>query len=170
MKSVTITAAVTLILFFMASFSNHDKLNVTSPAFRNNGIIPARFSCEGNEASPPLHIDNVPAGAVALALIVHDPDAPKKGGFTHWVMWNLPVDGTIPENFKGAEQGYNGGNQPGYKGMCPPSGTHHYNFIAYALDTKLTLPAQTDKDGLEKAIKGHIVAQGQLTGLFSKSN
>ena len=146
------------------------KLEVSSTAFANNSSIPMKYSCEGVEASPPLTIAGVPAGAKSLAIVVHDPDASREGGFTHWVVYNVDVaDKTIPENFKGGEQGLNGAGQPGYKGMCPPTGTHHYHFIVYALDTKLSVDAKTDKAALEKSIQGHILAQGELIGLYKKS-
>ncbi len=92
------------------------------------------------------------------------------GGFTHWVVWNIAIDGNIPEDFKGAEQGWNGAKKAGYIGMCPPTGTHHYHFKVYALDTQLTLDKSTDKAGLEKAMTGHILAEGEIVGLYKKVN
>jgi hypothetical protein len=161
-----------LILFIstvMASFTNEIKLTVTSTSFTDNGMIPKKYSCEGEEISPPLKITDIPAGTKSLALTVHDPDAPAKGGFTHWVIWNIDLDGNIPENFKNAEQGLNGSNKQGYKGMCPPSGTHHYHFKAYALNTRLNINRNTDKAGLEKAMRGHIMGEGELVGLYTKA-
>jgi Raf kinase inhibitor-like YbhB/YbcL family protein len=154
----------------VTAFSVMPKLKVSSTAFADNGSIPMKYSCEGAEVSPPLSIGDIPAGAKSLAVILHDPDAAREGGFTHWVVWNIDVaDKTLPENFKGAEQGFNGAGQPGYKGMCPPSGTHHYHFMVYALDTKLSIDPKTDKAGLEKSMQGHILAQGELVGLYKKS-
>ncbi|HEY8780590.1 MAG TPA: YbhB/YbcL family Raf kinase inhibitor-like protein [Mucilaginibacter sp.] len=144
------------------------RLTVTSTSFTDNGLIPAKYSCEGQEVNPPLHITGVPDDAKSLALIVHDPDAPAKGGFTHWVVWNIDTKGNIPENFKGAEQGLNGAKKEGYKGMCPPSGTHHYHFMVYALNTRLSISKNTDKAGLEKAMHGHILAEGDIVGLYKK--
>ncbi len=158
-----------LISIVMLSFIGNSVLTVTSSAFKNNGMIPARYSCEGQEVSPPLQISNIPAAAKAIAIIVHDPDAPVTGGFTHWVMWNVATDGNVPEHYKGAEQGLNGAKQKGYKGMCPPSGTHHYYFMVYALDEQLNLDQNTDKAGLEKAMEGHILAKGELVGLYKKA-
>lgn len=166
-RLLLLTAIITI--GFMMSFSDHKGLTVTSTAFTDNGMIPSKYSCEGQDINPPLHITGIPSKAKSLALIAHDPDAPMKGGFTHWVMWNIDVDGNIPENFKGAEQGWNGMKQNGYKGMCPPTGTHHYNFKVYALDIKLKITNNTDKAGLEKAIQGHIVAEGEITGLYKKT-
>jgi Raf kinase inhibitor-like YbhB/YbcL family protein len=162
--SILLLAAVTALV----SFTTSAGLTVTSTAFANNGTIPSKYSCEGTEVSPALKVENIPANTQSLALIVHDPDAPMPGGFTHWVMWNLSVDGIIPENFKGAEQGLNGSEEPGYKGMCPPTGTHHYHFYVYALNTKLSLGTNTNKADLEKAMQGHILAEGKITGLYKK--
>ena len=162
--SVAATAAA------LTSFSNNPSLKISSPAFSNNGSIPAKYSCEGEEVSPSLVITGFPSGTKSLALILHDPDAPAPGGFTHWVVWNIdPSANKIPENFKGAEQGLNGAKQTGYKGMCPPSGTHHYHFKVYALDTKLELDKNTDKAGLENSMKGHILSEGDLVGLYKKN-
>ena len=162
-------ALLSLAALTFVSFRPGDDLVVTSTAFKNNTMIPSKYSCEGKEVSPPLHIANIPSAAKCLALIVHDPDAPMKGGFTHWVMWNLDVKGEIPEGFKNKPQGLNSMKQKGYKGMCPPSGTHHYHFIVYALNELLELdPTTTDKAALEKAMDGHILAQGELVGLYKK--
>lgn len=153
------------------SFSHKDSLTITSTAFTNNGNIPSKYSCEGEKINPPLNIAGVPDGTKSFAIIVHDPDAQREGGFTHWVVWNIePLENPIPENYKGGEQGLNGANQPGYIGMCPPTGTHHYHFKVYALDTLLSLNKKTDKAGLEKSMEGHILAQGELIGLYKKMN
>jgi Raf kinase inhibitor-like YbhB/YbcL family protein len=157
------------IIIAMTSFTNEIKLTVTSTSFNDNGMIPVKYSCEGQEISPPLKITDIPLGAKSLALTVHDPDAPAKGGFTHWVVWNIDTDGNIPENFKSAEQGLNGSNKAGYKGMCPPSGTHHYHFKVYALNAHLDIERNTDKSGLERAMRGHIMAEGALVGLYTKT-
>jgi Raf kinase inhibitor-like YbhB/YbcL family protein len=163
-----LTTTFIILAIIMSSFSPNDHLTVTSTSFDNNGMIPAKFSCEGAEASPPLHIGNIPATAKSLAIIVHDPDAPIRGGFTHWVVWNIETDGNIPENFQGGMQGLNDAKTNGYKGMCPPSGTHHYHFMVYALDSRLNIDKNTNKATLEKSIANHIVATGELTGLYKK--
>ena len=157
-----------LLLAAVTAFTGVGTLQVSSPAFGNKGAIPAKYSCEGEEVSPPINVSGIPAGARSLALTMHDPYAPKKGGVTHWVVWNIDTGGANPENFKGASQGFNSDNKTGYKGMCPPSGTHRYNFVVYALDTNLQLPGNATKAALESAIRGHILAQGELTGLYSK--
>lgn len=167
MRTATISL-LAVIAIALWSFAPKPGLTVTSSAFTANGMIPAQYSCEGGESSPPFMASNIPSNTQTLALILHDPDAPMPGGFTHWVMWNIDATGNVPENFKGAMQGMNSGKKNGYAGMCPPTGTHHYHFMVYALDTKLDLPPTTDKKALEKAIKGHILAQGDLIGLYKK--
>ena len=156
-------------LIGLTAFAQSQTLKITSTAFSGNSNIPSKYSCEGEQASPPLSIGDIPNGTESLAIIVHDPDAHLKGGFTHWVVWNIDAaTKSIPENFKGGEQGWNGAKETGYIGMCPPSGTHHYHFRVYALDTKLDLSKETGKDELEKSMKGHILAQGDLVGLYKK--
>jgi Raf kinase inhibitor-like YbhB/YbcL family protein len=164
------TLSVAAVALALGSFTTSPALVITSTAFLNNGDIPTKYSCEGAEVNPPFAIANIPANTKSLAVILHDPDAPMAGGFTHWVMWNIePGDANIPENFKGATQGLNGTGKEGYKGMCPPTGKHHYHFMVYALDTKLDIDKKTDKAGLEKNMKGHILAQGDLVGLYKKT-
>jgi Raf kinase inhibitor-like YbhB/YbcL family protein len=145
-------------------------LTVSSPDFQSGASIPQVFTCEGAGTSPALHIAGLPSGTQSLAIIVHDPDAGTKG-FTHWVAWNLePTLTDIVRDFKGGVQGSNGTGKPGYMGPCPPTGVHHYHFMVYALDAKLTIDPKTDKAGLEKAMAGHILSQGDLVGLYQKVN
>lgn len=148
---------------------------ITSPSFEDNAAIPKKFTRDGGGINPELHIQNVPDGAKSLALILHDPDAPIPGGFTHWVVWNI-VPGTevikqesIPP---GASEGWHGAKQPGYTPPSPPPGhgVHHYHFYLYALDTTLDLPNSTGKAELEAAMKGHIIEQAELVGLYERSN
>ena len=163
------TLLMLLLAFIVITSFSSTKLMVTSPGFKNDGMMPAKYSCEGDEVSPPLHIADIPANAKSLAIIMHDPDAPMQGGFTHWVVWNIAPGSDISENFKGAVQGMNDSGQSGYKGMCPPSGTHHYHITVYALDRMLDIDKKTDMKGLEKAMQEHIVAQGELVGLYTKT-
>jgi len=154
----------------MLSFMSTVQLRVSSPAFGPNTMIPTRYTCEGENTSPALMVQDLPKGTKTLALIVHDPDAAMKGGFTHWVAFNIDPVTNIPQEFKGGVQALNGANKLGYMGPCPPSGTHHYHFMVYALDTMLNLPKETNKDQLEKAMVGHILAQGEVIGLYKKAN
>lgn len=143
---------------------------VTSPAFANNGEIPAKYGCSGSNISPPLAIAGVPPGTKALALVVEDPDAPR-GLFTHWVVWNIPPSSaTVNEGQPPAAgvEGKNSYGNAGYGTPCPPSGEHRYFFNVYALDGVLNLPPSTGRQQLEAAMKGHIVAQAQLVGRYRK--
>lgn len=162
------TFILVIALTVLTSFKANTNIKISSPAFADDGMIPEKYTCEGANTSPELNVTDIPAGAKSLAIILHDPDAPIKGGFTHWVIWNLNVDGRIPENYQGGEQGMNGAQKKGYIGMCPPSGTHHYHFMVYALDTKLNLSRTAGKDALEKAMQGHVLAKGDLVGLYKK--
>ena len=122
------------------------------------------------DASPPLQLSDVPSGAKSLALICHDPDAPRENGFTHWVVWNIaPNVGEFAENAvpEGAVQGTADFGATGWGGPKPPSGTHRYIFYLYALDTVLDLPVSTMRPQLQQAMQGHIVDEAVLTGLFS---
>ncbi len=146
------------------------QLQISSPAFDHRQAIPARFTCDARDVNPPLRIDNVPAGAKSLLLIVDDPDAPG-GMWVHWVVWNIPPETReIGENSlpAGAVQGLNGWKKNRYGGPCPPAGTHRYFFKFYALDTTLNLAPATAKAGLERAMQGHVLARGELMGTYHR--
>jgi len=151
------------------------KMRVTSPAFREGGDIPSRYTCDGAGMSPPLAWASVPDKTKSLALICEDPDAPA-GVFVHWVLFNLPAHPrSLPENVppkltlaNGAKHGTNDFGRLGYGAPCPPSGTHRYYFKMYALDKKLDLPAGTRKPKLLAAMNGHILAKGKLMGKYSR--
>ena len=150
-------------------------LSLTSNAFASGQNIPSKYSCLGREISPDLSWSNFPAQTKSFALIVDDPDAPM-GIWVHWLMYNIPPEkNSLPENISaGAElsdgslQGKNSGGRLGYNGPCPPSGTHRYFFKLYALDSKLTISSGASKEQLLQAMQGHILAQGELMGTFSK--
>jgi Raf kinase inhibitor-like YbhB/YbcL family protein len=156
----------TLILPIMSTVITKT-LNVSSPAFTNNSSIPSKYTCDGKSINPELNIGNIPAEAKTLAIIVDDPDAPK-GTFVHWVMWNIPVKEKILENSAPGFVGKNEKNENKYTGPCPPSGTHHYHFKIYALDTTLDLQGYSHKQDLLKAMEGHIIASGELIGTYKK--
>jgi hypothetical protein len=149
------------------AFIAEKTLKVKSTAFTNDQPIPAMYTCEGDNINPPLSVDDIPENTKSLALILDDPDAPK-GTFVHWVMWNIPVERTIAENSAPGVQGANGRKESRYTGPCPPSGTHHYHFKFFALDTKLDLKEGSDKPALLRAMDGHILASGELIGLYQK--
>ncbi len=150
-----------------------------SSQFTAGGAIPAEHTCEGADSSPALHWSGVPANAKSLALIVDDPDAPDpkapKMTWVHWVLYNLPPTATslpagvtkakLPPGTREADSDF---HKPGWHGPCPPIGRHHYHFKLYALDTVLPAIAGADKAKLEAAMKGHVVAEGQLIGTYEK--
>ncbi len=155
-------------------------ISVKSTAFENQGKIPAHYTGEGKDMSPPLAWSGVPTTVKSLALICDDPDAPVDEPWVHWVIWNIPatakglpenVDKTAsPKNMAGAAQGKNGFPKIGYNGPMPPKGhgVHHYHFKIYALDTTLTLIEDTAKKQLLQAMKDHILAQGELIGTYER--
>ena len=144
-------------------------MKLDSPVFEANGRIPTKFTCVGKDVSPPLRITDAPPSAKSLALIMDDPDAPA-GTWVHWVEWNIPPGPTTIAEAAGrlGVQGTNSWGKRGYGGPCPPSGAHRYFFKVYALDAMLTLPEGTQKSGLLAAMEGHILAQAELVGLYSK--
>ena len=144
-------------------------MKISSSAFEEGENIPSKFTCDGANTSPELHIEGAPANAKSLVLIVDDPDAPS-GLFTHWLVWNLsPQTSSVGEGAtpKGVS-GTNDFGKTGYGGPCPPSGTHRYFFKVFALDSELSLPAGSKRSQLETAMKGHVVGQGQVMGRYSK--
>ncbi len=144
-------------------------MKLTSPEFANNGFIPQKFTCEGEDINPPLVMESIPAMAEKLALIIDDPDAPV-GTFVHWVVYDIPVVSRIEENSIPGKQGINDFRRRNYGGPCPPSGTHRYFFKVYALDERLELAEGINKAGLEKAMKGHLLAKTELIGLYRKKS
>ena len=146
---------------------NYKLLKITSAAFKENGAIPVKYSCDGVNVSPPLDIEHIPEEAKSLAVIVDDPDAPA-GTWVHWVMWNIPITHHIKENEAHGMQGTNDYSKNIYCGPCPPGGTHRYFFKVYALDNTLDLPDSATKNHLENAMGGHILAFGELIGLDSR--
>lgn len=151
-------------------------LPVSSPAFREGNTVPTKYTCQGQDVSPPLAWSEPPAGSQSLALIMDDPDAPG-GVFTHWVLFNIPSDSReLPEAVpaqpqlpSGAIQGKNDFGRLGYGGPCPPPGRpHRYQFTLYALDRLLDLKSGASKKQVLEAMQGHILAQGQLTGMFQR--
>jgi Raf kinase inhibitor-like YbhB/YbcL family protein len=143
------------------------RLLVKSAAFGNNERIPVRYTCDGADVNPPVTIDGVPEEAKTLVLIVDDPDA--MGTFTHWVVWNIPATTRrIEENTTPGKEGISSYGKHSYGGPCPPSGTHRYFFKVYALDTALDLKLSSTKRDVAKAMEGHVLAEGELLGLYSR--
>lgn len=146
-------------------------IKLSSTAFENNSVMPSRLTCDGDNVSPPLEIAGVPKEARSLVLIMDDPDAPV-GIWDHWVKFNVPPETKIIEEGK-EPSGVSGKGTSGnlsYQGPCPPSGTHHYIFTVYALDTELLLPSGASKKEVERAMVGHVLGTGKLTGLYSRKS
>jgi len=150
-------------------------MKLTSTAFSEGGMIPAQYTCNGPDVSPPLNWEDVPEETKSMALIADDPDAPV-GTWVHWVLYNLPTDSRelqedLPKTKvlpNGAMQGTNDFRKIGYNGPCPPGGTHRYFFKLYALDELVDLNPGARKKDLLDAMKGHILAECQLMGKFSR--
>lgn len=147
-------------------------LTLTSSAFQHNGFIPAKYTCEGDNISPPLSWNDVPDNTRSFVLILDDPDAPM-GTWDHWILYNIPYDmRELAEDFQSKNtlilNGINSWNKTNYGGPCPPAGTHRYVFKLYALDIELS-PHSMDKKAIESAIKGHILEETQIVGRVSHS-
>ena len=154
-------------------------LTLTSPAFAAGGEIPTRYTCEGEDISPPLVWSAPPADTRSLVLIVDDPDAPDpkapKMVWVHWVLYNLPLTASsLPEGVgrealsAGTCEGLNDWKRPGYGGPCPPVGRHRYFHKLYALDIVLPDLGQVTKARLEETMRGHVLAHSELIGMYEK--
>jgi len=154
-------------------------LSLRSSAFQHQGEIPRQYTCDGKDLSPPLEWSGLPAGTKSLALVVDDPDAPDpkapKMTWVHWVLYNLPPEATDlkealrpAELPKGTREGINDWGRTGYGGPCPPIGRHRYFHKLYALDTMLPDLGRPAKAALEKAMKGHVLAEAQLIGSYQR--
>lgn len=152
-------------------------MKLTSSAFAHQGAIPGKYTCDGQDLSPPLAWADLPAGTRSLALIVDDPDAPDPAAprmtWVHWVLYNVPPEASgLPEGAKslpaGAGEGLNDWKRTGYGGPCPPIGRHRYFHKLYALDTVLPDLGKPTKSKLEAAMKGHVLAQAELVGTYQK--
>lgn len=183
MKKIVIIGLIILfalgvVIFFQLHKSSPESIIkptmiITSSEFTNNQSIPSKYTCDGNPPAgginPPLEFSDIPENTKSFVLIVDDPDAPV-GTWVHWVVFNIPQDvkeikeHSVPSGIEGITSF----GKTGYGGPCPPSGTHHYHFKVYALDTTLPLGSQADKKAILEAAQNHIVAQGELIGLYSK--
>ncbi len=142
-------------------------LLITSSAFKSMHPIPSKYTCEGDDSNPPIDIMGIPDKAHSLVLVVDDPDAPGNT-WVHWLVWNIPITHHIKENMIPGEQGWNDFKRNAWGGPCPPSGTHRYFFKVYALDVLLQLSSKANKKELEQAMGDHILAFGELVGLYKK--
>jgi len=153
-----------------------EQISISPDAFKAGSSLPIEYTCDGEDRSPALSWNTVPAGTQSIALIVDDPDAPGKT-WVHWVIYNIPANTTVlplgvPKNKTlddGSLQGKNDFGRIGYNGPCPPPGkAHRYFFKVYALDTTLSLKSGATKSQLETAMSGHILAQGEMIGKYGR--
>ena len=152
------------------------RIEIASRAFKYGQAIPPKYTCDGEDISPPIEWGSLPPGTVTLTLIADDPDAPR-GTWVHWLIYNIPSeDRWLPENIPhdrvspdGCIQGINDFQRIGYGGPCQPGGTHRYFFRFYALDTRFDLPPGATKDQLLDAMEGHIIGTGELMGTYTRA-
>jgi len=163
-----------------AARSSDVNLQIESAAFAHDGAIPADYTCDGRDISPPLTWGGIPEGTRSLALIVDDPDAPDPAApqmtWVHWVLYNLPASAEgLPEAVQtaalpeGASEGLNDWRRTGYGGPCPPIGRHRYFFKLYALDTRLEGLGTPTKKALEAAMQGHVLERAELVGTYGRN-
>ena len=168
-KLITSGAALILLAAIASFAAERARIKITSSAFQEGGNLPSKFTCDGSDTSPPLQIIGVPSEAKSLVLIVDDPDAPS-GLFTHWLIWNIPpqtnsiAEGSAPKGV----QGTNDFGKSGYRGPCPPPGTHRYSFKIFALDRELDLSSGAKRRQVDAAMKGHVITQGELMGRYAR--
>jgi Raf kinase inhibitor-like YbhB/YbcL family protein len=149
--------------------------SISSPAFTEGGNIPSKFTCDAGQQnpSPALAWKDAPAGTKSFVLIMDDPDAPMPGGFTHWVLADIPASTkALPEGFQVGSLGVSansGFRRPGYGGPCPPTGAHHYHFKLMALDIDtIGVPQGASRADVEKAMQGHVIGTAETVGLYQK--
>ena len=147
-------------------------LTLTSTAFQEDTVIDTKYTCDGQDLSPPLTWSGVPKGTVSFVMICDDPDAPM-GTWDHWLLFNLPshvceLEKSIQTLPEGTQEGKNSWGKIGYGGPCPPDRIHRYYFKLYALDDTLDLPTGADKSQIKTAMEGHILAQAELMGRYDR--
>ena len=173
--SIVFALLVCSYLFAQTGGGKPMTIELMSSAFQHGEMIPSKYTCDGDDISPPLQWANIPGGTMTFALISDDPDAPV-GTWVHWVLFNIPSHITkLPENVpptdtleNGAMHGITNFGRLGYGGPCPPSGTHRYYFKVYAVDAELSLQPGASKKDILEAMEGHILAQGELMGTYKR--
>lgn len=171
MKKILTIFLSLLFLTACGSQSNPSIMKLTSSAFEHEGMIPALYTCDGDNISPPLAVADAPEDTESLVLIFDDPDSPS-GTWVHWLVWNIkPGTVELPANSVATDsvEGMNSFKEMRYGGPCPQSGEHRYYFKLYALDTVLELAPESSKEVLEEAMQGHILDQTELMGKYSRS-
>jgi Raf kinase inhibitor-like YbhB/YbcL family protein len=151
-------------------------MRVFSPVFSDGDDIAAKYTCDGENVSPPLEWEDIPHGTTSFSIVVDDPDAPS-GVFVHWLLFNVPASengltegvGVEGPTSGGGIQGKNGFGKIAYGGPCPPSGTHRYYFHLYAVDTNLDLPPGASRRDWDRAAQGHVLSEAQLMGRYARA-
>jgi Raf kinase inhibitor-like YbhB/YbcL family protein len=173
MSRIMIAAGLSALLGGAAAGLEVHTLMVTSPAFSANGAIPAEYTCDGRQASPPLNWSALPANTKSVAILIDDPDAPG-GTFEHLILYNLPpAEQALPSQPQKSTAPHgafalNSKGDAGYAPICPPTGRHRYRFVVLGLDTTLSLPSGARAADVEHAMKGHVIARGELTGTYQR--
>ncbi|MBI2786029.1 MAG: YbhB/YbcL family Raf kinase inhibitor-like protein [Legionella longbeachae] len=169
MKKYSLFLLLSLSVFHSNSFAAH--LTIESPAFKKNSMIPAQYTCDGKDESPPLTWRNIPKNTQSLTLIIEDPDAPDEA-WNHWILFNiaptmnkLDAGSPVPPGAANAKNSWGGLD---YRGPCPSIGAHSYHFKLYALDKELTLGDNTTRDLVQNAMTGHVIASAELVGLYQR--
>lgn len=144
-----------------------EDLTILSPEFKDGDFIPDKYTCNGEDISPPLEIKDLPDNTQSIVIIMDDPGAPV-GLFTHWLVWDLDKLSQVEAGLDHAFMGKNDFGTSAYRGPCPPSGTHRYFFRVYALDSRIELTKGSSRQDLENKMKGKILAEGQLMGKYSR--
>lgn len=152
----------------MEELSTIIKISLTSDELENGDQMPQRFTCDGENINPALHVGNLPPQTVSMVLLLEDPDAPT-GTWTHWLLWNIPPQETIEENTSEGVLGKNDFGSILYNGPCPALGVHRYFFRIYALDISLELAAGSTREELLKAMEFHIIGSGELMALYGQN-
>jgi Raf kinase inhibitor-like YbhB/YbcL family protein len=155
---------IALLLVLLTACRHEGSVKIKSPAFNDGDPIPRQYTCDGENAPPPLWFGGAPAKARTLAIVLDDPDA-SGGLFTHWVVWNIP---TNAQTVMDGVQGTNDFGKTGYGGPCPPSGEHRYVFHLFALDGSLHLQPSSKRPDVDAAMTGHIVGEAKLTGRYAR--
>ena len=176
LKLYGMTIAVIMTITCCFGKGGNMSIIVESPAFQQKQSIPMKYTCDGSDISPPLAWKNIPEKTKSIVVICDDPDSPA-GTWVHWVCYDIPLsidsfNENIPKTDSlpvGGKQGMTDFGRVGYGGPCPPSGTHRYFFKVFALDVVLGLPAGKSKKDIERAMKGHVLAWGELVGKYSRN-
>ena len=156
-----------IFIILSAIFSQEPQLIVKSPDFENEGELPSKFTCDGKDINPTLEVDGIPKNTKSMVVLMEDPDN-RSASLNYWIRWNLKPTGIIEEGTSAGVWGTNSMGKSGYLGPCPVAGTHRYFFKVYALDDMLNISEGSDRWVVQEAMKGHILASGEIMGWYRK--